>query len=715
MQRWKNIFFNVSLALNCLLTFLFIFDSRLSLPPWLQVAGRMHPLVLHFPVVLIILYAILILVLPVRRLKADEPYSQITDLLLLLASLSAVITALMGIFLSREPGYDPEALQWHKWAGLALSLFTLAAYYFRNQLQAGKWRSSLTAVLAIFLVIFTGHQGAGITHGQNFLLAPMMPEKKQPVIPFEQAEVFAHMVRPILEAKCFTCHNAKKAKGELVMETEALLLKGGKSGALWDTAAGDLGLLLRRVHLALEEKKHMPPQGKTQLTDEEIEILTLWIRKGADFKVKAINLPATDTLRQLAEHMFIPSGDPGYDFAAADQEEVKKLNTANRIVTEESLHSPALTVSFFNSQLYEPAQLKDLAAIKKQIVSLDLSKMPVKDDDMKIIGGMENLRVLNLSFTSITGASLGELKGLKFLHSLSLAGTQVTAEQLKSLAALPKLKNVYAWNIPADATAMDKIRSDLKNIYFDTGFKGDTIVLKLSPPAIQNEAMIITHPVPLELKHYIRGATIRYTLDGSEPDSIHSPEYKAGQMITGNTIVKAKAYKSGWVSSDIVEANFYRSTYRPDTMIFITPPDPMFKGNSTLLSDLESGESNFRNGGWMGWRQNNMETLMHFNEPVKVQSVTLSTLLDIGGYIFPPASIEIWGGNDAEKMKLLGKLSPPQPTRLGPGGSHSLDVSFTPTEVSYIKIITVPVAKLPAWHPGKGEKGWVFIDEILVN
>ena len=715
MQRWKNSFFNVSLALNCLLIFLFIFEGRLSLPTWLQVAGRMHPLILHFPVVLIILYSILILFLPAKRLKAEEPYSQITDLLLLLASLSAVITALMGIFLSREPGYDPEALQWHKWAGISLSVFTLAAYYFREKLQGGKLRSSVTAILAIFLVIFTGHQGAGITHGQNFLLAPMMPEKKQPVIPFEEAEVFAHMVRPILEARCFTCHNEKKAKGELVMETEALLLKGGKSGVLWDTAAGDLGLLLRRVHLGLEEKKHMPPQGKTQLTEEEIEILTLWIRKGADFKMKAINLPEKDTLRQLAEHMFIPSGDPGYDFEAADEGVVKKLNTSNRIVTEESLNSPALIVSFFNSQLYEPGQLKDLAVVKKQIVSLDLSKMPVKDADMKIIGDMENLRVLNLNFTSITGASLIELKQLKFLHSLSLAGTQVNAEQLKTLAGLPKLKNVYAWNIPVDGSVMDKIRTDLKNIYFDTGFKGDAIVMKLSPPAIQNEAMIITHPVQLQLKHYIRGATIRYTVDGSKPDSIRSPEYKSGQLITGNTLVRAKAYKPGWISSDIVEANFYKSTYRPDTMIFITPPDPVFKGSSTLLSDLETGEPNFRNGGWMGWRKNKMETLLHFNKQVKVQSVTLSTILDIGAYILPPASIEVWGGNGAEKMILLGKLIPQQPTKPGPGGSRSLELSFTPTDVSYIKIVAIPVAKLPKWHAGKGEKGWVFIDEILIN
>ena len=58
MQRWKNSLFNITIALNCLLVFLLLFQDRLAVPAWLQVAGRMHPLVLHFPIVLLVLYAI---------------------------------------------------------------------------------------------------------------------------------------------------------------------------------------------------------------------------------------------------------------------------------------------------------------------------------------------------------------------------------------------------------------------------------------------------------------------------------------------------------------------------------------------------------------------------------------------------------------------------------------------------------------------------------
>jgi len=55
MQRFKTVLYNASFAFNCMLVFLLIFESRLSLTPWIQTIGRMHPLLLHFPIVLLVL------------------------------------------------------------------------------------------------------------------------------------------------------------------------------------------------------------------------------------------------------------------------------------------------------------------------------------------------------------------------------------------------------------------------------------------------------------------------------------------------------------------------------------------------------------------------------------------------------------------------------------------------------------------------------------
>jgi len=716
MQRWKTILFNASFVLNCLLLFLLLFESRLSVPAWLQVAGRMHPLILHFPLVLIVLYAVAVIIHPPGKTIGDTAYKNTTSLLLLTAAFTAVITALMGLFLSKEEGYDPQALWWHKWGGVAISLLTLLWYSFNTQIQSKKIITLATSVTALFLIVFTGHLGAGITHGQGFILAPMMAAKAPQIVSPEEAEVYAHMVKPILELKCISCHNRNKAKGELVMETEDLLLKGGKNGQLWDSAAADLGLLMQRVHLPIEKKHHMPPKGKPQLTEEEIDILTHWISKGADFKLRVADLPETDTLHQIAVKNFTATEIVQYDFAEADPSVVSKLNTVNRVVSAEALGSPALSVNFFNSNLFNNSQLKDLGKIKKQIVSLNLAKMPLKDDDIKLISEFENLRTLNLSFTGISGNSLPELKKLKFLTHLAISGTKVTAAQLEQLQSFPDLRTVYAWNTPIAKADMERVRQKVKAIQFETGFRGDTMTLKLFPPVLLNDEDFLNSAVPLKLKHYIQGTTIRYTLDGTEPDSIKSSVFKGTETISGNVNIKAKAYKPGWISSDVLDASFYKNTYTPDSVIYITRPDDKYKDEQNkLLINHERGEADFRFGGWVAFREKKMECMLEFTNAVPVQSITLSSLVDVGSYIMPASLIEIWGGEDLKNLKLLGKLQPPQPAKVIPYFKKGFECKFQPISAKYIRIVATPVAKLPKWHPGKGEKAWIFTDEILVN
>jgi uncharacterized membrane protein len=42
--------------------------------------------------------------------------------------------------------------------------------------------------------------------------------------------------------------------------------------------------IIQRANLPLDDKKHMPPKGKAQLTPQEIGLLTAWVQSGADVK-----------------------------------------------------------------------------------------------------------------------------------------------------------------------------------------------------------------------------------------------------------------------------------------------------------------------------------------------------------------------------------------------------------------------------------------------
>lgn len=715
-MRTRNIVFNCCFVINCLLLFLLLFESRMVVPAWLQVTGRMHPLLLHFPIVLLMVYIVWTLFVE-KKNESHDTIRTTGEWLLLLSALTSSLTAIAGLFLSKETGYDPDALWLHKWSGAGFAFLTTAWYGFRHAIRRWNPARVSMAVVCVFVVVVTGHQGAAITHGENFLLAPVSEEEKQPVVLMEEALVYAHMVKPILEEKCLSCHNTKKAKGDLVMETEALLLKGGKNGKLWDTTAAGFGLLMDRLHLPAGNKKHMPPPGKPQLSEQETEVLSLWIKNGSSFTARVMDLPENDPLRSIANNIFNTIETDEYHFAAADEQQVEALNTNYRLIAPLAKESPALSVKFFSAQNYDPAQLTELLPIKMQVVSLNLDKMPVKDEELKTISQFSNLRKLSLSFTAITGSHLQELNKLPELRQVSLSGTAVTKEKLQSLAALKQLSQLYIWNTHITETEIAALKTSMKGVSIETGFDSDTGTMQLPPPVLVNDEQVVKLPYQIKIKHAVNGVSIRYTVDGSEPDSLTSPEYKGPLTISKSGPIKARAYKQGWTTSEKLENYYFTASHKVDSVKNLQPPDDLHKGNgASTLTDFVKGEVIYTGSDrWLGYNKNKMETVMWFNDTVTISNVILGTLLNTGGSIMPPASVEIWVGNDEAHLTKITRFIPAQPGKHEPAGIKPFEINFHPVTVKYVKIVAEPVAKLPKWHGGKGQKGWLFVDEVFVN
>jgi uncharacterized membrane protein len=742
MMNWKNILFNITIAANCLLGFLLFFYDKLVVPSILQVAGRAHPLFLHFPIVLFILFISWIWFAPKQQFHAPELFQNISKWLLLATAFTAVITALMGIFLSKEPAYNPDSLQLHKWSGAFVSFITLFWYAFYDRLTKTKIALATSSLVSVVLLIIAGHQGATITHGDNFLLAPVETNKTQKKVSLDEAVVFTDMVKPILDAKCMSCHNSKKAKGELVMETQQFLLKGGKSGALWDTTDANLSLILQRIHLPEEEKKHMPPNGKPQLNEQEMAILYNWIRKGANFKIKVRDLEPTDTLRSIAQNIFKSSDEEeNYEFSAASENTIQKLNTNYRAVYPIAKNSPAVAVDFYGAAFFKPEQLKDLLEIKTQLVSLNLDKMPVTDNELQTIGQFTNLRNLNLSFSKITGSGLASLKNLSHLKMISLTNTSVKKDDIRELASLKELRHIYIWNTNVNLADAESIQKKYPAVEIQSGARTDTMFLKINPPVILTSAQVIVDtPIQLRLKHFVPGISIRYTLDGTLPDSINSLVYDNKTFIDKPGLMKAKAFKKGWHGSDVVEYRFYHATYKADTVMMLQPADSNYRGKGgRTINDFVKGNQNFGDGKWIGFRKNNMECMMVFPKVIKPQNITVSSLVNVGALVFPPKDIKIFGGMDPKNLKPLYHLVPAIDTLPASNYLIPYECKITPTSLKYIKVIIEPIGKLPKqFLPEKpkeviGEKkdknvalkkevpkpfsdhGWLFVDEIFVN
>lgn len=702
---------------NILIVFLLLFEGSISLPTWLQSVGRMHPMFLHFPIVILLL-AMILEFFRFKTVYADQAfYKDFTTNLILIGALFASITVLMGLFLAKEGEYSGNVLQWHKWLGSGIALATSLIYWYRNFSWYKAPVSKAGALIITICLLFVGHLGATLTHGENFIMAPLQ-DPNSAKVPIEQAIVFNDVIRPILAAKCMGCHNSEKAKGSLLMDSPENLLKGGKTGKLFVAGEPGISLIMERIHLPLEDKKHMPVSSKPQLTGEETALLHLWIKGGADFTKKVIELPPNDSLRVIAATFLKPPEEEKFDFAAADVETVKKLNNNYRVINEIARESPALSVTIYNKNVYSPKALEELLAVKKQIVSLILNKMPVKDNELKIIGQFENLRKLNLNFTDINGDGLKYLANLKFLRNLSLSGTAVNNKTIQNIKPIKSLELLVVWSTAIKENEIRELQKSNKKIKFILGYKDDGLhPIKLNAPVLEEEMLpIFTNMVSIKLTHPIRGVQIRYTTDGTEPDSIHGEIYKNDLTFTTNTVLRAKVYKPGWYGSDAAQFSFLKSAYQPDSIRFQTLPDEKYKGGGPkTLVDHQLGTTDFGSGKWIGSRKN-LEIIMQFTQPVALHAVTLNMMRNIGSSIFFPAEIEVWTGSNPGKLTMQRKIKPAAAIKDEPPLLSGMECTFDAVQtVTYLKIIVKPVQKIPEWHASKGEPGWLFVDEILLR
>jgi hypothetical protein len=97
-------------------------------------------------------------------------------------------------------------MQWHKVGGVCIVFVSSFIYYSRNANWFKSWVVKTSSVAAVLCVITAAHLGSVLTHGENFLLAPVNPNENKPV-PFNEAVVFKDVIKPVLNQKCVTCHN----------------------------------------------------------------------------------------------------------------------------------------------------------------------------------------------------------------------------------------------------------------------------------------------------------------------------------------------------------------------------------------------------------------------------------------------------------------------------------------------------------------------------
>jgi uncharacterized membrane protein len=138
----------------------------------LDVVGKLHPLLVHFPIAWLLLLGLVDgLTFGLRR----ERWARAGLWLLALAVLSAVPTVVTGLLRAshvQDPKLVEELVEHRNLGLLTLGAATLALVLRlirRNEL-GGPWRLAYLALIAaaVGLVIATGHHGGMLVYGENY-------------------------------------------------------------------------------------------------------------------------------------------------------------------------------------------------------------------------------------------------------------------------------------------------------------------------------------------------------------------------------------------------------------------------------------------------------------------------------------------------------------------------------------------------------------------
>lgn len=274
-------------------------DSSTVVP---RLLGRMHPAIVHFPIALVTVAAVLESWQILRRKPTLNPA---TPVCLVLGALSAIAASAFGwLWESYEP--NGKNVDLHQWIGIGATTATIIAVILL--IRAAR-SSAVCTALRVFLfagaaaVGATGYLGGDLVHGKNHLFKGLFDEAKPEgpalalvtgdhpnvqlvpdnIVPAGDRIDFVRDVAPILKDGCFRCHGGDKIKGKLNIKTKAgvVMFKGGQSGKVSVVPGEPDKSSLYTLLVDNDPEERMPPVKEKQLAPAQIETIRKWIAQGA--------------------------------------------------------------------------------------------------------------------------------------------------------------------------------------------------------------------------------------------------------------------------------------------------------------------------------------------------------------------------------------------------------------------------------------------------
>ena len=457
---------------------------------WVRFWARLHPVLVHFPIALLVVAAVVEIARPGKGRRGGEgdaearPAPNPTAMVCLgFGALAAAAAAWSGWTNADvyPMGSSVElTVTLHRW--IAIGAAGLGVVSFLSGLAA---RVSAGAMLPYRLglvgaglcVSVAGHFGGTLTYGDGYLLEPF---EKRGGVEIERAEPpsgggnapridaggaaatdvsevartvdFTRDIEPIFERACMECHGPRKQKGKLRLDYREAVMRR-EVIVPGDAAKSDLYL---RIELPRDDEDVMPPtEEEERLSESEIALIGTWINEGASWGGATDPAPAETPTDD--EPPAVKVGGVDETAIAAAVAAIEALGGSAVPIAEDSagleVHFELLGESFGDEQLAV------LGECSEAVVWLNLAGTGVTDRGIAWLTNLPNLRSLHLERTAVTDEGVSALAALPGLTYLNLHSTAVTGACLEAVGMMPALERVFLWNTGVTADEVELLRA----------------------------------------------------------------------------------------------------------------------------------------------------------------------------------------------------------------------------------------------------------------
>jgi len=198
-----------------------------------------------------------------------------------------------------------------------------------------------------------------------------------------------------------------------------------------------------------------------------------------------------------------------------------------------------------------------------------------------------------------------------------------------------------------------------------------------------------------------------------EPKRFEYTEYEKPFYITETCKVYTYC-KKGRRSSMFIHQDFFKIPTDRSIKI-LSKVNPMYTaGGDDALIDGIVGETNYKTGDWQSYEGEDFTAIVDLKEPKQINNLSIHVLQDVGSWIWMPKYVQFYSSDDGVNFKEIG-----QEDNVVSDKDYKVKSQYlggkADIKTRFIKVYAKNYGKIPDWHPGKGGKAHLFIDEIIIK